>query len=647
MPDEKSKISFQKAWHIQVPGLKLLDFASDHHSFVACDRDSVLRLFNSQGQELWHRNAGQELIAVSLADTLEVLAIDSEKHSMLFGPEGATLWRKRPFPAIAGKISASGDSFAFVTSDPAIIGADRSLRVKWAYRNLMKRPAAIAISALGQTSAFPCCDDRGEGLSAVSHLGKPFDAFMGIGVIIDLELNEDGQIVLAVSENGQTYCLNLVKGCGIWKGNPGQKSTGVSFASKTGESLVYSAAGQIMKLNPTGEPLWEHWFPDRLLKVSITADGSGIFYATERGEIGLLTQADRRQKNRMTFREIPIKPLEAGESGAFRKIWAKELPGGGNGHHSEICSWTGQDGVEYSLIWDGAERLLCLNDIGEEIWQERLIDTDIISMHASSQADMAIIVSSSGVTGYDLSGSEIFRFFGQFCGAHVFDDGAMLLLDTAQNCRYYQAFDHFSHQLEINGPALQVIPCGEQAVIRSDTGFLLIDSAGNVSAEKTFDSTISFLTVSFDNQFIVCGTESGLVSIFDATPDTVFAYRLSGCIISAAYNRDQETIFVGTADEKIFILQRRTGQMMQTTLTGRPLIIMAHEIGAVIGTDLDQLGLINTAGQVLARYTLPFTLRRLLPSHRRLCMMILADESIGCIAAVESNSSPAGQQNDS
>ncbi len=647
MPDDKSKVSFQKAWHILVPGLKLLDFASDHHSFVACDRDSVLRLYNSQGQELWHRNAGQELIAVSLADTLEVLAIDSEKHSMLFGPEGATLWRKRPFPAIAGKISASGDSFAFVTSDPAIIGADRSLRVKWAYRNLMKRPAAIAISALGQTSAFPCCDDRGEGLSAVSHLGKPFDAFMGIGVITDLELNEDGQIVLAVSETGFTYCLNLVKGCGIWKGDPGQKSTGVSFASKTGESLVYSATGQIMKLTPAGEPLWEHWFPDRLLKVSITADGSGIFYATERGEIGLLTQADRRQKNRMTFREIPVKPLEAGESGAFRKIWSRELPGGSNERHSEICCWTGQDGVEYSLVWDGAERLVCLNDIGEEIWQERLIDTDIISMHASSQADMGVIVSRSGVTGYDLSGSEIFRFFGQFTGVYVFDDGAMLLLDTAQNCRYYQAFDHFSHQIEISGPALQAIPCAGQALIRSEKAFFLADSSGKINAEKAFDSTITFLNVSFDGQFIVCGTETGLISIYDTALNTIFAYRISGSIVSAAYNRDQETIFAGTADEKIYVLQRRTGQMMQNTLTGRPLILLAHETGAVIGTDLDQLGLINTSGQILGRYTLPVKLRRLLPSHRRLCMMILADESIGCMAVVENNSSTTGQQNDS
>ncbi|MDD3145882.1 MAG: hypothetical protein PHD82_01160, partial [Candidatus Riflebacteria bacterium] len=248
MTEDKTRVSFQKAWHIQVPGIRLLDFASDHHNFVVCDNDSVIRLFNNQGQELWHRNTGYELVSVSLADTLEVLAIDSEKHSMLFGSEGATLWRKRPFPAVHGRISASGDSFAFVTSDPAIIGADRSLRVKWAYRNLMRRPADIAISTLGQTTAFPCFDDRGEGLSAVNHNGKPYDAFMGIGTITDLELSEDGQIVLAAAENGKTFCLNLTKGFGLWKGDLGHKTSGVSYASKTGESLIFSNSGQIIKL---------------------------------------------------------------------------------------------------------------------------------------------------------------------------------------------------------------------------------------------------------------------------------------------------------------------------------------------------------------------------------------------------------------
>ncbi|HNX74797.1 MAG TPA: PQQ-binding-like beta-propeller repeat protein [Candidatus Rifleibacterium sp.] len=645
MTEDSNKVSFQKAWHILVPGLKLLDFASDHHSFIACDKDSLLRLFNSQGQELWHRNAGQEIISVSLADTLEVLAIDSEKHSMLFGPEGATLWRKRPFPAMIGKISASGDSFAFVTSDPAIIGADRSLRVKWAYRNLMKRPADIAISALGQTTAFPCCDDRGEGLSAVNHLGKPYDAFMGIGTITELQLSDDGQLVIAIAETGHTFCLNLVKGRGIWKGEPGQKSTGVSYAAKTGESLVYSAAGQIMKLSPTGQPIWEHWFPDRLLKVSLTADGGGIFYATERGEIGFLIQSDRRQKNRMTFQEIPVQPLSSPETTTFRKVWSLELQGNAE-HHAAICTWAGQDGVEYSLVWDGGERLLCLNDIGEEIWQERLNDSDTTAMSVSSAADLAVIVTRSGVTGYDLSGSEVFRLFGQYGDAHVFADGAILLLDGAHNCRFYHAFDHFSHQLELAGPAMQIIPFGGQAIIRCEQKFILIDNAGAITAEKAFDSTISFIGSSFNGEFILCGNETGLVSIFDPSLDTVFAYRLSGKITAVAYNRDQETVFAGTADDSIFVLQRRTGQMMRTSLTGRPAMIIPHENGAVVGTDLDQIGLINNDGQILMRHTLPFKLRTLLPSRRRLCIMVLGDESVGCIATVE-NTVNTGQTNDS
>lgn len=641
MTGEKPKSSFQKAWHIQVPGLKLLDFASDHHSFVTYDDQLILRLFNSQGQELWHRNPGQELVSISLADTLEILAVDNDKHSLLFGPEGATLWRKRPFPAAIGKISASGDSFAFVTSDPAIIGADRSLRVKWAYRNLMRRPAAIAVSALGQTTAFPCFDDRGEGLSAVNHNGKPYDAFMGLGTITDLELSEDGQAVIALTDSGKTFCLNLVKSFGIWKGDKGHKITGVSFASKTGEALLFSSAGQIIKLNPAGEQIWEHWFTDQLLKASITADGTGIFYATVRGEIGLLTQGGEGQHNQMTFQEIPVQPSTTGTNAAFRRVWATDLNGGLE-NHTELCIWKGQDGVEYSLVWDGSGKLFCLNDIGEEIWQERLSGDEVTAMSVSAEADLAIILLKNGVTGFDLSGGEVFRFFGQFTGAHVFDDGAILLLDQEQKVRYYPAFDNFSHVIETAGPIKALKPFASQAIVISDSGFGIFDSTGISLFERSFDSPISFIDGCCAGGYLVCGNENGLITIFDTNFETVFSYRLSEKIISLTYNRDQECVFAGTETGNIFVLQRRTGQMTRTSLNGKPLRIAGHEGGAIFATDMDQLALVNFSGQLLANYTMPFRLTRLLPSHRRFCITVLAEESVICLAAVDESKTTSG-----
>lgn len=635
MTSENQKVSFQKAWHIEVAGLKMLDFASDHHSFVTCDKDSLLRLFNHQGQELWHRSAGFELVSVSLADTLEVLTVDAEKHSMLFGAEGATLWRKRPFPALIGKISASGDSFAFVTTDPAIVGADRSLRVKWAYRNLMKRPAGIALSSLGQTTAFPCSDDRGEGLSAVNQTGKPYDAFMGLDTILDVDLSLDGQIALAIAANGRTFCLNVVKGHGIWKIAPGAGFIGVSYASATGESLVYSASGQVIKLNEKGESVWEHWFPDRLLKVSITADGNSIFYATERGEIGLLTQAAGQLSNKMTFQEVAVRPMAPGTAASFRKAWSIELAGTSE-HQSAVAPWKGQDGVEYCLVWDGIENLFCLNDIGEEVWHNRLNGSEVLALSVSPEADTAVAVTSSGVAGFDLSGYESFKFFGQFSAVHVFDDGAMILLDDQKKCRFYQSSDHYSHIVEIDGEAAEFFRYGEKVIIRSASALHFVDATGTPENSLNFDHQLTFAALARDDEFILCGTADGRITVYDQSLAEVFSYNISGPVRLVSYHKEHEAVFACADNDDVVILKRRTGEMMRTTLTGRPVFITWHESGAVVGTDLDQLGLINPEGQILARYTSPYRLKKLLPCHRRMCMIVLADEAVSCVAAVDS-----------
>jgi hypothetical protein len=221
-----------------------------------------------------------------------------------------------------------------------------------------------------------------------------------------------------------------------------------------------------------------------------------------------------------------------------------------------------------------------------------------------------------------------------------------MLIDAHKQCRFYLAFDHFSHVIELAGPAEGLLSFGTRVIIKSDRAFFLADSSGTVVAEKTFNANLSFID-SVADQFIVCGTEAGLICIFDPSPDTVFSYKLDAAITAVSYNKNLETIFAGTADDSIVVLQRRTGQMTRTSLTGRPVLITGHEAGAVVGTNLDQLGLLNNSGQILARYTLPFKLRRLLPCHRRLCMIVLADESVSCLAAVENNNgSSTGQQHE-
>lgn len=643
MSEKNDLTSYQKAWQIQVPGLRLVEFTSDHSSFAVYDKDSELRLFNHSGKELWHRKTGYDLVSIALSDTLEVLGVDNDKHSVLFGQEGATLWRKRPFPAVMGRISASGEIFSFVTTDPAIIGTDRSLRVKWAYRNLMKRPSDLAISGGGECVAFPCADDRGEGLGAVNQSGRPLDAFMGLDRIVSISLSSDGNIALALSTRGHIFCMNLQRGSGIWKGAFGSDLVGVSYASKSGESLAYSAGGQLVKLDHNGLPVWEHYMPDRLLKACITDDGSAIFYATERGEIGMLGQNLGQTSNCLVFKETIAKAVPATVKSSFMKVWNIDLVGSAE-QQSRVYTWKGQDGVEYCLVWDGGEKLFCINDLGEEVWNYRLSGTRVNDLAVSSEADMAIVVTSSGVIGFDLSGCEIFKFFGQFKRAHLFADAAMVLLDNLGKCKYYLSSDHFSHQLDIDARITSFSVVCDKLLLRSEKALYLLNSEGNVEKQIEFENTISCCNLSSNGEFILFGDSAGQVIIYNLELEVIFSYQLGGLISLVEYNREFETLFVAGEGEDVIVLNRRRGEMFNVSLTGRPALMTAHEAGVLVGTDLDQLGLISTEGQILARYTSPHKLKKMLPCHRKMSMIVLADEALICIAAVTSSGTGKGTE---
>ncbi|PKL38701.1 MAG: hypothetical protein CVV41_22230 [Candidatus Riflebacteria bacterium HGW-Riflebacteria-1] len=635
MSDKADVTSYQKAWQIQVPGLRLVEFTSDHDSFAVYDKDTELRLFNRSGQELWHRHTGYDLVSIALADTLEVLAVDVDKHSILFGQEGATLWRKRPFPAMLGRVSAAGDVFSFVTSDPAIIGTDRSLRVKWGYRNLMKHPGDLAVSAGGEFVAFPCADERGEGLGAVNQAGRPLDAFMGLDRIVSLSLSHDGTVALALSARGHIFCMHLVRGSGIWKGAFGNDLAGVSYASQSGESLAFSAGGHMVKLDANGLPIWEHWMPDRLLKASISADGSAIFYSTERGEIGMLAQNAGQLNNRVVFKEALARPVPANVKSSFMKVWNIELAGNDE-QQAKVYTWKGQDGVEYCLVWDGSDKLFCVNDLGEEVWNNRLSGTKVLDLAVSSEADMAVAVTSSGVLGFDLSGCEMFRFLGQFKRVHLFYDAAMVLLDSLGKCKFYLSSDHYSHQVDLEERVLSFSVVGDKLLLRSEKALCLLNSEGSIEKRIDFANRISCSNLSSSGEFILCGEEGGRIILYSLELEEVFSYQLEGSITLLEYNRECETIFVACKSEDVAVLNRRSGEMFKVALTGQPAFMTAHEAGVLVGTDLDQFGLISADGQILARYTSPYKLKKMLPCHRKMSMIVLSDEALSCIAAVTS-----------
>ncbi len=623
------KQGYQKAWQVQVPGIKMFDSTTDRRGVAAYSDSGVLYLFDHNGKELWHRETGLKLVDISLSDTLEILAIDNEKYMHLFGLDGTTQWRKRPFPTVAGKISASGQYMSFITPDPAIISTDRALRTRWVYRNLLKRPLTLCISDQGQTTAFPCADDRGEGIGAVSQTGNPYDAFMGIDPVISIDVAEDGQNVLALDKNGGIFCINFVKSFGVWKGQINSDFNGVSYASLSGESLVYSRDGLVTKLDEKGVPAWEHRFSDRILKAVLSSDSQAIYYATERGEVGCLKANTGQIVNRLEFLEIDVPaPLPENKS-EFVKLWNVELPSRSPLAKPSVHPWKGSEGVEYFLVWDGKDRLVCLNDVGEEVWENRQTGIDVFAVSVSPETDTAVLATSKGIIGFDLSGYEKFKFFGNFSDLHLFQNEALVLLDNRSQVKYYQNPKHFSHVLKTPEKILEIIGNSDSAYLIGEQNLYKVANTGELVATWSLPAKINSAKLIENGRLILIGTSGGHALILNEDFEEIFNYELKEPVILVEYNAQEETVFAVTMNsDEVLTLQCRTGEMTRTKLTGRLKYSASSEFGAILGTEMDQLGLIGNKGELLARYTFPDKIVRLRSCCENGRFLVLSEESV-------------------
>lgn len=631
------KTGYQKIWHVQVPGLRLIDFTTDRRGIVTYSNDLMLRLFDQSGRELWSYKTEFDLFSVSIADTLEVLTVDADKHISLFRNDGAVLWRKRPFPAVYGKISATGEHFAFITSDPAIIGTGRTLRTDWSYRNLMRQPNGLAISPSGNTVAFPCRNDMGEGLAAVNKQGRPYPPFMGIDKVRSVDLNETGEILLTIDEAGSIFCMNIVKSFGVWKGQLDPEFIGINLSGTSGEAIAYANDGRIAKLDSKGTIVWDYRFTEPLQSAFISSDGQSIYYATKAGELGCLMESTGSSINRMEFLEIKIKNDKAGRTRTFRKIWNREMS-----HSSrQALPWKGQDGVEYCLVTSGTDNIACINDLGEEVWQSRAGGGEILDISLSSGADTAVIITSSGALGIDLSGSEMFRFCGSFRQVLVFGSGSILIIDEAGAAQFYDSSNHYLHNVPVESVVEKLYRFGSHALLLTHDSLHLVDENGNTLAHEKFEHDFSCVSVDQVAKKILCGDKTGQLMVLDSALKQEFSYGFDTPVAILACNRDANVLVVALENsDEILILKRQTGEIMRNSLTGRPIQASYLNNGFVLVTDLDQLAFVNFEGQILGRYTAPYTVIKTLPCHRKNSLLLLTEDSLVCMTASEGHSGP-------
>jgi len=625
------RAGYQELWQKQLGMIRMMQATSERKALAALTVSGHVVMLDHAGQEMWRTFVGAAMRTISLADTLDVLAVDDSGNSLLIDARGQIQWKKRPAPAVYGLISSDGHYIVLVTREPTVVLADRQGRIRWTYRNLLKVPAALDISASGLTVAFACRDERGEGLQAVAIDGRHYDAFMGLDPIQDLAVSADGQVTVALDRGKGIFCINCVKSFGIWKGKLNADFSGVSYADQTKQTLLYSREGLLTILNAEGQPAWEHRFPEPLIRARLTSDGQTIWYATPEGRVGCLVSTASRDFSRLEFLDVEPPPADGASVPAFRKIWQIDLAGGaGASRKPFVRTWLGADQIEYALVWDGRDTLHCRNDVGDEIWTARLPAGDVADIAVSAVADLAIAVGKNGVVGFRSDGSEACRFFGNFRAAHLFASGALLLLDEKGTVHYHR------HP----GQPVKTIECGETvaALLGSEhyarlvgkSRVACVDPEGNIVHDIELPAEPMFHRMDASGKELVAGLRSGDVLVIGEKADILRRASVEGGAKQVVIHKTEDAMFIGgAAGDGVTILRSGDGTRIRLPLTGGVSGMCLNRQGAVIATGIDELILVAPDGRVLARTTFPDRILQVLPCRIDGSVYVLGESGFG------------------
>lgn len=632
MLNTAGRAGYQELWQKQLGLIRMMQATSERKAMVALTVSGHVVMLDHAGQELWRTFVGAAMRTISLADTLDVLAVDDSGNSLLIDARGQIQWKKRPAAAVYGLISADGQYVVLVTREPTVVLADRHGRVRWTYRNLLKVPAALDISASGQTVAFACRDERGEGLQAVAMDGRPYDAFMGLDPIQDLAVSADGQVTVALDRGQGIFCINCVKSFGIWKGKLNADFSGVSYADQTKQTLLYSREGLLTILNAEGLPSWEHRFQEPLFRARLTSDGQTIWYATPEGRVGCLVSTASRDLSRLEFLDVEPPPIADGASvSAFRKVWQIDLAGGAASSRKPLVrTWLGTDQIEYVLVWDGRDTLHCRNDVGDEIWTARIPGVDVADIAVSAAADLIIAAGKSGAVGFRSDGSEACRFFGNFRAAHLFASGALLLLDESGKVQYHRHPGQLAKTVETGGTIVALHGSEHLARIVGKNLVVHADSEGNIVNSIEIPAEPLFHRMDASGKELVVGVRTGEILVIGEKGDILRRANIEGGARQVVIHKVEDTLFIGgAADNAVTIFRSGDGTRIRLPLTGGVSGMCLNRQGAVIATGIDELILVAPDGRIQAKTTFPDRILQVLPCRTDRSIYVLGESGFG------------------
>lgn len=628
------KIAFQEAWQRDFPGTLSFAVSRNGGAIAILQSDGQISLLDLHGKELFRKSFGTDLRTLSVAESLDLLAVTDTGHSLLIGPMGDLIWKKRLFPALFGVIAASGQCFAFVTREPTVVMTDRLCRVKWTHRNLQNVPHALDISSEGQTTAFHCVDQNGNGVAAIGYDSKAFDSFMGLDPVLDLALNASGNQVIALDKGRGIFCYNCVRSQGRWKGQLNAPFEGLSFAGDINQTLLFTRDGLLTILNDKGEPIWEQRLTTEISRAAISADGQNIIYASRTGQIGCLRNRSGRDLSRLEFLEITATPPKVNDDLSFRKIWSIDLPTAGEGGDQLLRRFLRPDRMEYLLLWDGADELSCRNESGEEIWSLRFPGTRMRDLAIAPGADLALPATDQGVIGLRLDGIEAFKICGAFQQSHGFANGSFLLRTDDHQLRNYLNENKFSHLLEWptteQAPTLRLAGNENRCFLLGETRIWCSADGHALQDVGEHAGNLSFIFQDDLSGELSLGNQHGEIILISGDGEISYRNQLpGGGIAFFCHHRSEDTIFVAIQGSlELFLLQNRQSRKMKLTMASPILSGTAFQDGAILATALDELLYIGLQGEILAKYTFPDKIRRVIPARHPKHFYILGESSL-------------------
>ena len=604
------KIAYQDLWQQEVGPLTMMHAPLSGKGMAVLNRQGKLTLFDNRGQQLFSRDHQSGFRTISVSGSLETLAVGDQGFSFLISPNGDLVWKKRPVQALFGLICGSGRFLTLVSREPTVVLCDRNGAVKWVYRNLQAIPGALDISYEGQTVAFACRDDRGEGLAAIGFSGRPYDAFMGIDPLQDLSLQSDGQALVAVDKGKSIFCLNCAQSFGIWKGALNQSFHGVSYSGESQMTLLYAKDGLITLLGGKGEPIWEHRFPHPLLRACLSQDARQIHYASPEGRVGCLVSRASRDFSRLEFVEIaPTVGTTATTASApppaWKKIWQFDLEAAAPGDKPQFNSWTGSDQVDYLLLWSGKNSLFCLNDEGEEVWKLS-IPGGLKDLAVNPDADLFVGVNGQAVLGYSLDGTQRFKFFGPFLRAGVFSSGAFILLTESGQIRVFSSSGQASHLVPLPARVSSLLVGGETAFAISPTHLFMLDDRGALRGQTTLEKAPTLLQGISASHDALLGLTGG--DFLQVHPDGTETARGSiGTSVAGMTCHPGEDVFYFLPEGRteLLIQQNRNDQRLRLPMPQKLRLLRSHPRGCLAVSELDEILLIDTNGRVQLKQSIP------------------------------------------